>query len=398
MYSLNFDLINETNVKVTEVPDTDYKVYKYRRDALNTDNATTLGLWRSVITKNDKIVCFAPPKSVSIDNFMDGTYGSMEFGKEMYLEQYVEGTMMNVFYDGEEWECATRSIVGGRSKFFKDSKKTFREMFLEAMNECGLEFEHLDKHFCYSFVFRHPEHRIVEKVVTPMLFLCEVFEIDAENSTVRVVPFRTEIPEILNLTKLYTPFSYAPYLYGSYGGLFAAFTSEDTHFTNMGVILKDTSGVIRSKIRNPKYTEVRELRSNHPRSLYNYLDLRKGGKHRVMKYLTYYTEDRDKYEEYKNRVNTFTTTLYSNYVKCFIKKDAPLQEFGYQYRNHMVALHELYKAELRPIGAYINKYRTIMYVNNLHPARLMYSLNYYREQNNEESRQSIEESIQEDIA
>ena len=278
-------------------------------------------------------------------------------------------------------------------------KKTFREMFLEAMNECGLEFEHLDKHFCYSFVFRHPEHRIVEKVVTPMLFLCEVFEIDAENSIVRVVPFRTEIPEILNLTKLYTH-SLMHHIFMEVMVGYLQHLHQKIQHLQIGVILKDTSGVIRSKIRNPKYTEVRELRSNHPRSLYNYLDLRKGGKHRVMKYLTYYTEDRDKYEEYKNRVNTFTTTLYSNYVKCFIKKDAPLQEFGYRHRNHMVALHdELYKAELRPMEHMLISIAPLCYVNNLHPARLMYSLNYYlREQNNEESRQSIEESIQQDIA
>ena len=67
------------------------------------------------------------------------------------LEHFVEGTMINVFWDYtiNEWNIATRSNIGAKCKFNMDSDKTFRYMFLDAMNTIGMEFEHLNKTYIW---------------------------------------------------------------------------------------------------------------------------------------------------------------------------------------------------------------------------------------------------------
>ena len=71
------------------------------------------------------------------------------------------------------------------------------------------------------------------------------------------------------------------------------------------------------------------------------------------------------------------TNLYKYYVSCYIKKQGPLYTFDFQYRNHMFKLHEIYINNLKPDRKSMNKTIVNDYINNLHPAQLMFSLNYH---------------------
>ena len=69
--------------------------------------------------------------------------------------------MVNVFWDktADEWNINTKSCIGARCSW--NSDKTFRFLFLDAMNEQQMEFEHLNKEYCYSFVLQHPENKML---------------------------------------------------------------------------------------------------------------------------------------------------------------------------------------------------------------------------------------------
>ena len=60
---------------------------------------------------------------------------------DIQAEEYVDGTMINVFWDeliGEsgDWQIASRSCVEANVGFYLHTgSKTFRTMFLEACNE-----------------------------------------------------------------------------------------------------------------------------------------------------------------------------------------------------------------------------------------------------------------------
>jgi hypothetical protein len=138
------DIINSTNTDVSNVlklnkidcktnNNTSYKIIRYDKNFLTYDLVSSYGLCRSVIVNSkNKVVGFAPPKSILCDDFIR-KYS--ENTTDIVAEQFVEGTMINVFWDDlAGWEISTRNTIGATSSFYKGSK-TFREMFIEACNK-----------------------------------------------------------------------------------------------------------------------------------------------------------------------------------------------------------------------------------------------------------------------
>lgn len=339
-----------------------YSVIRYNKIGLSSETIPTYGLCRSLIFNcHKKLVGFSPPKSVPNDvtNNNDNT--------NVVVEEFIEGTMINVFWD-DGWEISTRTKVGGETRFFKElvgkeiQRKTFRVLFFEACNECNLDIQNLNKEFCYSFVMQHPENRIVVPFLKPGLFLVAVYKIDAEKLIVHPINYRQCSAELgLNNTTVKFP---------------RLCQNEDIIASNksyevVGVVLHDNLSGKRMKIRNPVYEEVKKLRGNQPKMQYHYLTLRKEGN--VKEFLKYFPEYGEELAKYRQQIHFFTRALHSNYVSCFIKKEKPLDEFNGSFKNHMYNLHKLYKMN-REI---VSSLTVINYVNSLHPSLLMYSLNYH---------------------
>tara|TARA_B100001175_G_scaffold121429_1_gene103366 strand:- start:105 stop:647 length:543 start_codon:yes stop_codon:yes gene_type:complete len=138
----------------------------------------------------------------------------------------------------------------------------------------------------------------------------------------------------------------------------------------------------RTKIRNNNYEIVRKLRGNQPKLQYNYLCLKQENK--VKEFLKYYPEHNVIFNKFKQLTYNYTNELFINYISCFIRKEKPLKEYEFQYKNHMYKLHEKFKNELKPYGKTIDKKIVIDYVNSLHPAQQMFIINYnnYNNKNN----------------
>ena len=71
-----------------------YKIIKYDKQYLTFDLVKSTGMFRSVIYKDKKILVFAPPKSVAPDKFTTDYPPN-----ECTAEEFVEGTMINLFFD-----------------------------------------------------------------------------------------------------------------------------------------------------------------------------------------------------------------------------------------------------------------------------------------------------------
>ena len=84
-------------------------------------------------------------------------------------------------------------------------------------------------------------------------------------------------------------------------------------------------------------------------------------------------------------MHTFTNNLYANYKECFIFKLKSLKEYDFQYKIHMYNLHKVFLENLRPAKSNISKKTVIDYVNNLHPAQQMFSINYNLRNDKKES-------------
>jgi len=339
-----------------------YNIIRYNKERLTSDAYDTVGLFRSVIRKNGKIVCFSPPKSMNHVSFKEN---------------------VDLSY-AEEWELATRSSVGGHVSFFVDqengSRKTFRQMFVEAV-ACNEDQNTEDKDFftsvdmlphdmCFSFILQHPENRIVTPFDRPNLYLVKAYKLSSDDvvKEVSLESVSSYLPKWVKYpTKvLYSNTEINNMLDRGYVTL---------PYTQVGVVLygihKDTGNVVRAKLRNTTYEHVRELRGNQPKLQYRYLMLRQ--EHKVTEYLRYYPEHKNLFQGYRNRIHTFTYTLYKQYVSCYIYRNKPLKLYSPQYRTHMYKLHELFCMDKTKV---IDLTRVVDYVNKVHPTLLMHSLNY----------------------
>jgi hypothetical protein len=295
-------------------------------------------------------------------------------------EEYVEGTMINAFFDPTYgvsgcWQIATRNTVGAEVTFYKWSNKTFNQMFMEACIANNFNLQTLNPRFCYSFVLQHPNNRIVVPFKKPQLYLVAVYEIIQTSTYVSIVEqnlSEVRINGLWSLTGIRFPQIYE---FSTYNELIEKFGSPNTPYDIMGIVIKNTNTGERTKIRNPIYEEVRQLKGNHPKLQYQYLCLRHSGK--LSEYLHFYPEAKQEMSKFRDQVHMFTNTLHQNYISCYVKKEKPLRDFSDQYRTHMYTIHQHFINDLRPKKQCVTNTFVINYVNQLPPSLLMYCLNFH---------------------
>lgn len=356
-----------------------YSIVRYDKNFLSNDLISSYGLCRSIIiNSNNRVVGFSPPKSIKSEDFI---IKNDKDNKDVVAEEFVEGTMINVFWDSligihGGWEISTRNTVGATSTFYKGkNSKTFRDMFLEAAKECKLEINALDPKYCYSFVLQHPENRIVVPFKRPQLYLVGMYYIENVGEEWNVHAANSQMFKDYFTESLKSSVKFPEtYKFNSYSELIEKYGSMNTNYSIVGVMLHNKSNGERSKIRNPVYEQVRGLRGNQPKLQYQYLCLRKEGK--VGEFLKFYPENKKEFSGFRDQVHLFTNTLFSNYVSCYIKKENPLGNFPDKYRTHMFNIHQKYINELKENNQFITNTFIQKYVNDLHPSLLMFCLNH----------------------
>jgi len=366
----------------------EYTIVKYVKTNLAKEEYKTLGLARSIIISGGRVLSFSPPKSLEYNSFVEENSS-----EQCFAEDFIDGTMINLFYNEavNDWVISTRSTIGAQTQFFvnsEDDKRTFSDMFYEACNIAHLDFSRLDNNYCYSFVLQHPNNRIVTPIDFPKLFLIRAYSINNEMNSVSEVS-----GEVLlnNSGGLWNTGIMYPQRYpiDNYENLANYYNNPATPFYCVGVVVNSSTS--RTKIRNNNYENIRELRGNQSRLQYHYLTLRKNGK--VKDFLAFYGEFAVFFSEYRKTIHTYTNGLYSNYIKCYIRKEQELKAFPYEFKVHMFNLHQKYLAELKPNGGYIDKKCVIDYFNGLHPSQQMHILNCKKKYNLDNQREEVTDML-----
>jgi hypothetical protein len=373
------------NKKVSLDEKREYNILKYNKSKLNKEYPFPDGFIRSVIFKDENMVCFSPPKSVPFN--IAKTLEDFSLNKNnVVTEEFVEGTMINMFYDDGRWRIATKSSVGGRVGFFTTGttrkvrdENTFRSMFFDAvdsleattMEDKGLieKLDDIPKNVCLSFVLQHPKNRIVVPFSKPALYLVAAYFLNDYTVTpinIRDNSFRSKLPSWVSYPEVYN--------ISNYEELNNKITSISSDYKKVGVIIYSETTGLRTKIRNPLYESVKRLRGNQPKLQYRFLTLRKHQK--IDEYLHYYPEHRELFNDYNNKVTLFSSKLYSNYIACYVRKHKPLREYSSEYRTNMFKIHEKYINELRPVNLIVTKEVVHNYVNSMEEAILMNNINY----------------------
>lgn len=359
--------------KIYHTPRASYKI-------LNKDNQATddsLNPYRSVILDpmTDKIMCFSPPKSVSLETFVSKCPGFAG----VTATKIIEGTMMNLFYDPriESWEVASKSAVGGNYWYFRTQyatnvgavQLTFRDMFVDALcaphgtqlNDIPL-IQELDKSRVYSFVVQHPNNHIVLPVAFPTIYLVAVYHVDDDNK-IRIV----ESDAIFaNSTVLYPESCFVD----SYEHIHL------TDYTNVGIMLYHADSGLRTSVENPQYKSMKEFRGNNPNMQYQYLCLSRAGK--VKEYLDAFPMYKQMFFGFHKQSAEFIRTLHSAYVTYFIKKRGKDVQIEKSIFRHICTLHnEVYLPSLSAGDPVIVTCKVVAdYFNNMEPKSQLYHLNY----------------------
>ena len=356
-YVINKSTFNAHNALVCSTQG-DYDVYKYRATP-----SSDLYNYRSVITHRNRVICFSPPKSIDRSCFLE-LYSS----KDVVVEEYIEGTMVNVFWVDEEngWKTASRSKIDASCAFF-DTNECFSVMVNETFAECMLDLNALNKEYCYSFVMQHPNNRIVTKFESCALYLIAAYKIEEVSEDEIWVNMIEDIQTdpLWGTTSVKFPATILDF------NLQTDPNSLNMPYTQMGVVFKSEG--VRCKLRNPAYEHVRQLRGNQPKLLYRYLELRKLGKDKIHEFLNYFPEHTDKFLQFRAKVHAYTTALYNMYVSFYILKkeiDPQVRE-DLRFKVSLYKLHEIRRTQ----QVKINNARVIEFVNTLPESVLMSILN-----------------------
>lgn len=405
-----------------------YSIIKYDKRGMGVtyEDYKTIGMLRSVVVDEDgKIVCYSPPKSLYITDELEKHFDANNImceitdtntnTNEWYAEEFVEGTMINLFYSrgasGEAWEVATKNTIGAKALFYspknpKDEievreSDTFRNMFFDTCAKIGFNYEELPKDVVYSFVLQHPKNRIVLPISAPTIYLIAVYRITQENDKLEIIQHNRDafLKNIIKCENIKTPKTLslneqgvgagAEYTFKNFKKEYASMNSA---YNMMGVVFYNMVTGERMKLRNPMYEMVKNIRGNEQKLQLQYLTLRHGG--RVADYLKSFPEYKGDFSYYRSQVHSFTRNLHQNYLDCFVFKNKPFAEFPPQYKKHMFALNKKYIEELRENKNSVTFNYVVEFVNKLDPGSLLFSLNYVVKQHKTEI-QRLEEPIAE---
>ena len=367
--STNLFELNENDMThLISKPHENLELIHYNKKMLDTENMDKYKYVRSIIvdrSDNNKVVMLSPYKSLPYEEF------KQKYPDNIIVEEFIEGTMVNVFFASNKWHISTKTNIGGNTKFF--SKKTFKELFYEAVDESGMKLELLDKKISYSFVLQHPENRIVYKFMKTRLYLVEAYRFN------HIEEQKHTHIEVLNVRELLTSSAFEdssvhyPWVhsFNEYDEL------EQINMYNkncMGIIIRNYWNNDRTKIRCKDYEEIRLLRGNNPNLYYHFIELTRNNK--VDQFLHHYSEYKPDFENWKIMNEQFNKKLYKNYVRCYIKKEMKLGLFPNNYKTHMYHLHEYYKNVLKPDKKFITIEVVNKYINGIDIPLYIWSVKY----------------------
>ena len=302
-------------------------------------------LFKSIIInqKTNNVVCISPMKS-------NKSTHTILLENNIAITRMYDGTMVNVFYHNNEWTLSTRSYIGAKNYWNKNSKKSFKDMF----NECFDKYNELNKNNSYSFVLQHKDNSNITPVEENKVILVEEYNLD------------NGVPNKVNLNDNKYTFNYVKE-YKNYHELKKE--ELDIHKYDKGYnIIKNGS---RQIYITEDYKYIFELKPNQNNKLFIFLILYK--QRNINEYLKVYKNDKEIFEVYKNKYEIMRNELYSNYCNHFIKKDIVTKDVPFQLKPIIYELHDIYKSS----GQKINYKLINDYLQNMDVKRLTFIINYY---------------------
>jgi hypothetical protein len=339
---------------VKEYPKLDLYLVKYDKNKSDMENSD-VKMCRGLIAKmsNNELVCLPPPKSCELHEI----YNSIEQWDGLSVEDFLDGTMINLFFHNDIWMISTRSNIGANCTWI--GKKTFSEMFNEA---CSLDFSSLDTSKFYTFVLMHPENIIVTQYHVPEVVLvssCSVLNGKVEYHDIYKEPLIVKKP--------------IRYSFNNMSEIKDFVIKMD--YQKQGIVIKNQQNK-RVKIRNENYNYAKSLKGNSNNTKFLYYENKKY-KH-IKEYLSFFPQDKQMYSHFNSEfIKVVKDTL--NYYRLYhIKKKITIKQIPFQLRPVCYKLHGMFIIRQKPIQ-FDDVYN---YISGLDSAHIVFILKPNRDVDN----------------
>ena len=304
-----------------------------------------VGRFRSVVwnARTNRPVCIAPAQSSTLTD-------TFTLSEDATIEEFVDGVMINMFWDGTRWRLATRTQLDAPGHFY--GKRPFAELFTETFLGAGFNFNDFNRDLCYSWVLQHPSERVVVPIPYGVAKLYLVETTNVASGLPVPPPAGVRTPEKHLLTSM-DAVKARMLAWGHRFGI-----------AWQGLVIKQ--GGRRFKLRSAQYEAARELRGNQAKLPYVWMERWSQG--RLISYLRQYPEEAPEAEALTHQFKTCTQELHHFYLEVYRNHTMPLRDVPQKYRKL------LWEAHQANAGAYFPHLRNFMNVQD--PARKLWLVNY----------------------
>ena len=324
--------------------------------------------FRSVVwdMRTNRPLSVAPPRGDPIAILTDEAMadasiensGAVDNRSYATVEDFVDGIMINMFYDGTRWRIATRSQLDAPGHFY--GTRSFSELFWETFNSKGLgDLNQFDLSVCYSWVLQHPEERIV---VAPTYGIAGLWLVGAR--LIHPDGYVHELNVPMATLDRFRPAGHKLDTSDQVRDRLYAWGRRFGHAWQ-GLVVKTADGR-RFKGRSIEYKAARALRGNQAKLPFLWLE--RWGEGRLTAYLKIYPEEAIEADAVVGRFKQATQELYDLYQRVYRRRELPLGEAPRKYRKL------LWEAHAAHAGGYFKDLRTFM--NEQDVARKLWLVNY----------------------
>jgi hypothetical protein len=366
----------------------DYFIFNYDKLGMCFNDEKT-GMYRSVVFSNPdkRLLAFSPVMSISSAVFMN-KYPVIDY--DVYIQEFVEGIMINLFYDYrvDKWVIATKGGIGGKYGYGNVSNvsnktlnkhDTFYEMFLDALHANKdeslnhLEFlDYFPKCLSYTFILQHPKNIISVPVSKPRVVLVSAYLINKEKNTAEFIPmpYYERWPEFKNLAGI-IEFP-KDYVFHEYKEMFSDLYSENK---STGYIITNIRTGERCRIKSYTHDILKRMTRIDSTIHYQYFCIRHLGK--LKEYMKMFPQHKKAFylieEEYENMIKRIHDLYCDVYIYKTIYPDTlDIKDYTHIYKLH----HNVYLPSINNKGSgglrKVYKKTVRKYFDSMEPRELLH--------------------------
>ena len=334
------------NLKVVEDTISNVYMINYKKSESDLTN-NVVKECRGIIMEKDtnKMLCYTFDRGETpehITEFLENNWNNLQFSES------IDGSQIKLYYHNDIWNIATTRCINASDAYWY-SNKSFETLFRECHD---LNYENLNIHYCYSFIIRHSENRIVTDYEENSLV--HVLTRDMTTDNYDIVEHDIGVDKPVDIS-----FSNSTDL------LEMIKTSTRTDIE--GVFIRHGNKHI--KIKFDSYMSIKNLRNNTRDLFFEYIEIKMANK--TDEYKKAFPEFEYDINYYESILEDLIKKIHRLYMEVRVEKTRIITDVDKSFHKHLFTLHGKHINEQLKITRQVVK----EFIYNLDPKQVMHLIN-----------------------